>query len=132
MIRGRGYPSLPSAHWDVLGSFKKIIIFSAHVLSYFSHVQLFATLWIIACQVPLSMGFSRQYWSGLSFLPPGDLPNPGIKPVSLKSPALVGAFFTTSTAWEAIIMFRSHPQNSDPTGLGEASPGYLFFFKFPR
>ena len=71
-------------------------MFSAHVLSHFSHVQLFATLWIIACHAPLSMGFSRLYWSGLSFLPPGDLPNPGIKPVSLKSPALVGAFFTTS------------------------------------
>ena len=99
------------------------------MLSHFSHVQLFAILWIIACQAPLSMGFSRQYWSGLSFPPPGYLPNPEIKPVSLKSPASVGAFFTTSTTWEAITMFRSHPQDSDPTGLGEASPGYPFFFQ---
>ena len=47
------------------------------------HVQLFATLWTVACQVPLSMGFFRQeYWSGLPLPPPGDLPDPGIKPVS--------------------------------------------------
>ena len=45
---------------------------------------------------PLSMGFSRQEsWSGLPFLPPGDLPDPGIKPVSPVSPALAGGFFTT-------------------------------------
>ena len=45
----------------------------------FSRVQLFATLWTVACQSPLSMGFSRQeYWSGLPFPPPGDLPDPGI------------------------------------------------------
>ena len=44
----------------------------------------------------LSMEFSRQeYWNGLPFPPPGDLPNPGIKPVSLESPALAGRFFTT-------------------------------------
>ena len=50
----------------------------------------------ITHQAPLSMGFSRQeYWSGLPHPPPGDLPHPGIKPVSLMSPALVGRFFTT-------------------------------------
>ena len=50
-------------------------------LSHFSHVQLFATPWTIACQAPLSMGFSRQeYWSGLPFPSPGDLPNPGLNP----------------------------------------------------
>ena len=44
------------------------------------------TLWAAACQAPLSIGFSRQeYWNGLPCSPPGDLPNPGIKP---KSPAL--------------------------------------------
>ena len=49
-----------------------------------SHVQLFATPWTVAHQTPLSVEFSRQeYWSALSFLPPGDLPNPGVKPVSL-------------------------------------------------
>ena len=47
-------------------------------LSRFSHVQLFSTLWTEACQAPLPMGFSRQeYWSGLPYLPPRDLPNPG-------------------------------------------------------
>ena len=51
------------------------------------------TPWTIVHQAPLSMGFSRQeYWSGLPFLSPGDLPKPGIKPVS---PALAGRFFTT-------------------------------------
>ena len=45
-----------------------------------SHVLLFGTLWTVACQAPLSMGFSRQeYWRGLPFHSPGDLPNPGIK-----------------------------------------------------
>ena len=45
------------------------------------HVRLFVTPWTVACQAPLSMGFSRQeYWSGLPCPPPGDLPNPGIKP----------------------------------------------------
>ena len=61
-----------------------------------SRVQLFATLWTLACQSPLSMEFSRQeYWSGLPFPPPGDLPDPGTEPMSLVSPALAGGFFTT-------------------------------------
>ena len=48
------------------------------------------------------MGFSRQeYWSGLPYPPPGDLPDPEIEPVSLMSPALAGRFFTTSISWEA-------------------------------
>ena len=56
----------------------------------------FATPWIIACQAPLSMGFPKQeYWGALPFPTLGDLPNPGIEPVSLASPALVGGFFTT-------------------------------------
>ena len=56
----------------------------ASVLSCFSRVQLFATLWTIVRQAPLSMGFSRQeYWSGLPCPPPGDLPNPGIESLSL-------------------------------------------------
>ena len=51
-----------------------------------SRVRLFATLWTVAHQAPLSMGFSRQeYWSGLPFPSPGDLPNLGIKP---RSPTL--------------------------------------------
>ena len=66
-------------------------------LSCFSHVRLCETLWTAAHQAPLSMGFSMQeYWSGLSCPPPGDLPDPGIKPMSLKSAALPGRFFTTA------------------------------------
>ena len=58
-----------------------------------SCVQLIVTLWAVARQAPLSMGFSRQeYWSGLPCPPPGDLPDPEIKPVS---PSLAGIFFTT-------------------------------------
>ena len=53
------------------------------MLSRFSHVQLFVTLWTIARQAPLSKGFSGQEsWSGLPFPSPGDLPDPGIKPAS--------------------------------------------------
>ena len=63
---------------------------------------LFATRWIIAHQAPLSMGFSRQeYWSGLPFPPPGDLPNPGIEPTSLASAALADGSLSTSATWEA-------------------------------
>ena len=54
------------------------------------------TLWTVARQAPLSMGFPRQeYWSGLSFPLPGDLLNPGIEPVSPVFPALAGEFLTT-------------------------------------
>ena len=54
-----------------------------------SRIQLFVTFWTIACQAPLSMEFSRQeYWSGLPCPPPGDLPNPGIRPESPASLAL--------------------------------------------
>ena len=53
-----------------------------------SHVQLFASPWTVVCQAPLSMKFSRQeYWSGFPFPPPGDLPDPGIKPTALVFPA---------------------------------------------
>ena len=56
----------------------------------------FETTWAVAHQAPLSMGFSRQeYWSGLPFPPSEDLPDPGIEPMSLVSPALACRFFTT-------------------------------------
>ena len=58
-----------------------------------SHVQLFVIPCTLACQAPLSIGFPRQeFWSGLIFLIPGDLPDIGIKPTS---PSLAGGFFTT-------------------------------------
>ena len=60
------------------------------------------TLWIVAHQAPLSMGFSRhEYWSGLPCPPPGDLPNPGTEATSVMPSALAGGFFATSTTWEA-------------------------------
>ena len=63
-----------------------------------SHVQPFTTTWTVACQAPLSTEFSRQeHRRGQPFPTPRDLPDPGIKPTSLASPALEGSFFTTVT-----------------------------------
>ena len=77
---------------------------SMQVCCHFSRVCLFATLWTVAHQAPLSMGFSRQeYQSGLSCPPPGDLPHPGIEPASLISSAMADGFFTTSATQEAQI-----------------------------
>ena len=86
------------------GSREKYIIFLVHacILSHFSRVQFFETLWTVVCQAPLSMGFCRQeYWSGLPVPLPRDLPNPGIESTSLMSPASPGGFLTTSTICEA-------------------------------
>ena len=85
------------------------------VLSRFSSVCLCVSLWTVARQAPLSMGFSRQeYWNGLPCPSPGDLPNPGIEPAFLMSPALAGRFLTTSATWEALwasalISNHAHP-----------------------
>ena len=74
------------------------------VLSHFSHVQLFATSWTIACR--LSTGFSRQeYWSELPFPSPGDLLNLGIE---LVSPALADSFFTTEPPGKHIWFYYLH------------------------
>ena len=87
----------------------------ACVLSRFSHVGLFATLWTVFCQAPLSMGFSGQEcWSGSPWPPPGDLPGPGIAPTSLSSPALAGRCFTTITTWEAPYLVHT---SENVTGL---------------
>ena len=68
-----------------------------------SCVRLFVTPWTVACQTPVSMGFSRQeYWSRLPLPSPGDLPDLGMEPESPASPALAGRFFTTSATWEAL------------------------------
>ena len=70
------------------------------MLSRVSCFSLCVTPWIVTCQAPLSVEFSKQeYWSGLPFPPPGDLPGPGIKPMSLVSPALTDRFFTTNTTF---------------------------------
>ena len=73
------------------------------VLSCFSRVWLFAMLWTVVHQAALSMRLSRQeYCCGLPCPPPGNLPDRGIEPASLMSPALTGGFFTTSTTWKAL------------------------------
>ena len=72
-----------------------------NMLSRISRVRLFATLWTVALQAPLCMGFSRQeYYSGFPCPSRGDLPDPEIEPASLMSPALAGGFFTASATWE--------------------------------
>ena len=77
-----------------------------------SRVQLFATLWTVARQAPLSMGFSRQeYWSGLPFPSPGDLPNPGIEP--------------GSPAWQADAL------SSEPSGNTEEEVPNIFKLFLP-
>ena len=78
-----------------------------YVLSHFSHVQLFATLWIVTWQTPLSTGFSRQeYWDGLLFPSAGGLPDPGTEPASFKSPALTGGLFISNITWEATFYYK--------------------------
>ena len=67
--------------WSCLCQVKPVVNVqrTCSVLSHFSRVQLFATLWIVAHQAPLTMGFSRQeYWTGLPCPSPGDLPDLGI------------------------------------------------------
>ena len=71
-----------------------------------SHVRLFATPWTVAYQAPLSMGLSRQeYCSGLPFPSAGDLPDPGMEPEYLKSPALAARLFTTKYQVNSVLYF---------------------------
>ena len=79
-----------------------VLCMRACVPSRFSHVRLFAILWIAARQAPLAMGFPRQgYWGGLPCPSPGHLPDPEAKPASLTAPVLASGFSTTSATWEA-------------------------------
>ena len=98
-------------------------IWSSHecVLNRFSCVWLFAILWTIACQAPLSMGFSRpEYWSGLPYPPPGDLPNPGIEPVSLMSPTII------ESPWHSLDARWPPRTGTDPaSSAGCRAPGSL-------
>ena len=81
---------------------------NACVLSCFSCVLLFGTLWPVSRQPPLFMGFSRQEnWRVLPCLPPGDLPNPEIQPASLMSPALGSRIFTMNTPGTSIESIKS-------------------------
>ena len=89
----------------------------------FSQVWFSATLWAVAHQAPLSMGFIRQeYWSRLPYPTPEDLPEPEIKPTSLASPALASRFFTTSTTWEAEKRERRENINTKQLGYRELVP----------
>ena len=77
-----------------------------------SHVRLFATPWTAAYQAPPSMGFSRQeYWSGLLFPSPGDLPDPGIEPRSL--------------ALQADALTSEPPGKPSPSSLLSTAPLHL-------
>ena len=81
----------------------------ACTLSHFSCVQVFATLWTVAQQPPLSMGFSRQeFWSGLPFPSPGDLPDPGMEPASLPPPALAGGFLPLALCGKPSVVPGAH------------------------
>jgi len=78
------------------------VCFSYWCAQMLSRVQLFVTIWTVAHQAPQSMGSSQQeYCNGLPFLPPEDLPDPGIKSMSFTSLTLAGRFFTTVSTWEA-------------------------------
>ena len=82
----------------IMAKNRKLLLVRSHARLLQSCPSLGDLIENIACQAPLFMRFPRQeYWSGLPFPLPGDLPDPGIKPTSLMSPALAGRFFTTST-----------------------------------
>ena len=95
------------------------------MLSCFSHVQLSVTLWTEAHHATLSMGFPRQeYWNVLAFPYPGDLPDPGIQPVSPATPALQMYYFTTEPSRKAnpsIPIVKTNINNSTP-GVSKYGP----------
>ena len=90
---------LNSGIFFCISSFKKLVVC---VVSRFSCVRLFVNPWTVAYQAPLSMGFSQQeYWSGLLCPPPGDLPDPGMEPMS---PALqVGSLLLSHQGRQKLI-----------------------------
>ena len=100
-------------------------IFWAQLLSY---IRLFVTSWTIACQTPLSMGFSRwEHWNG-------NLPDPGIKPVS---PELAGRFFTTESLGKPLHLSQGPPLSAflhihPLTSPALCPPGTLAFFLIPE
>ena len=94
--------AISSRKWGQISNTPNICWFFRVCVCVLSRVWLFATLYTINHQVPLFMGFSRQeYWNGLSFPPPGDLPDLWIEPMSLMPLAFASRFFTTSTTREA-------------------------------
>ena len=92
---------------SVHGEFSRQKCWSGIILCALSSVWLSVTLWSVACQGPLSVGFSiHEYWNGLPFPTPGNLSHPGIKLTFLMSLTLAGRFFTTSITWEAPLLIR--------------------------
>ena len=90
--------------WGESPLMRKCVCMHAQLLSC---IWPFVTPWTVADQCSLSIGFPRQeYWNGLPFPSPRDLPYPGIRPVS---PALASKFFTSSTTWEASSEAESVP-----------------------
>ena len=88
-----------------------------------SHIRFFATPGTVAHQAPLSMGFPRQeYWSELPFLPPGDLPDSGIKPMSPVSPAMAGRLSSTEPPGKPVYIQLKMLEPSCHTSL-QNSPG---------
>ena len=105
------------------------------MLSHFSCVQLFSTLWTVACQALLSMEFSRlEYWSELPFPSPGHLLDPGIEPAPLRSLALASGFITTRATWEDPSVFSSVAQSCrtlcDP--MNRSRPGLPVHHQLPE
>ena len=105
--------------------------------SHFSRVLLFVTPWTISCQAPLSMRFSRQeYWSGLPCPPPEDLPDPGIEPESLTSPALAPS--GKPQAWGRLSLLASRSRESSLHGGSSSgspslgSSGGLLYCRYYR
>ena len=116
----QSYQTLSDSMDCSLSRFSVHRIFQAKVLelgaiafsvSCFSCVQLFVTPWTVTRQAPVSMGFSRQeYWSRLKCPSPGDLSDPEIKPISLRSPTLAGGgFFNTSATRKLVRLLGSSP-----------------------
>ena len=105
-------------------------------LKHFNHVPLFATLWTIARQAPLSMRFPRQeHWSGLPCPPARDPPYPGTESASLispASPALAGGFFTMSATWEPSFRESSlSPESLIPPSWSSWGLFVFIFLDFP-
>ena len=91
-----------------------------------SPVWLSETPWTVACQASLSMGFPRrEYWSGLPFPSPGNLPDPGIEATY---PALAGGFFTAEPPGKPTGIIRASDKNTDS---GTSLPGFSSCFSFP-
>ena len=103
-------------------------VFHVVLVSLLRCISLFVTPWTVACQAPLFMGFSRrEYWSGLPFPSPGNLPDPGIKSAS---PALAGGFFTTEPPGKFSSVAQSFPTLCDP--MNRSTPGLPVHHQLPE